>query len=254
MARATLERKAVNLYARAAVTTLFRRPVRMRNRLPLISFSFDDFPQSAVEAGGTILETHGFRATYYASLGLMGTRTPVGDIFSAEDLSNVVSREHELGCHTFAHCHSWQTAPKLFEHSILENRDRLKTLVPEASFKTFAYPKSGPRPHTKRRAARHFTCCRAGGQTYNVGVADGCLLSAYFLEQARHDVDSVMRLIDRNSEACGWLIFATHDVCDTPSRFGCSPKFFDDVVRMASRSGAIVLPVAKAWDVVCGTV
>jgi peptidoglycan/xylan/chitin deacetylase (PgdA/CDA1 family) len=242
--------RAQGFYRRLASTSLFRDPITMRNGVPLISFTFDDFPRSAYHVGGTILKTHGLRGTYYASLGLMGTHAPVGEIFSREDLDNVVADGHELGCHTFAHCHSWNTAPKVFERSIVENERRLRKLLPEASFKTFSYPIADPRPHTKRRAAKHFPCCRFGGQTYNAGVTDRYLLSAYFLEQERYAPDSVKRMIDRNSDACGWLIFATHDVCDMPTRFGVTPRFFEDIVRHASRSGAEILPAGEAWEIV----
>lgn len=221
----------------------------MRNETPIISFTFDDFPRTAYHIGGTILRSHGARGTYYAALGLAGTVEPVGEIFTREDLANLVAEGHELGCHTFGHCHSWNTAPAAFERSIVENARRLSEWVPEASFTTLAYPLSGPRPNTKRRAVSHFSCCRAGGQTYNGSVVDRGLLSAYFLEQAEH-LDAVKRIIDRNSAACGWLIFATHDVSGTPSRWGCSPGFFEDVVRYASHAGVTVLPVGEAWDVV----
>jgi peptidoglycan/xylan/chitin deacetylase (PgdA/CDA1 family) len=48
----------------------------MRNREPMISFTFDDFPRSALHVAGRILEDHGIAGTYYVSLGLMGTLTP----------------------------------------------------------------------------------------------------------------------------------------------------------------------------------
>jgi hypothetical protein len=252
MTLGTVAKKVESVYSRVAYGYLFRKPVKMRNLFPIISFTFDDFPRSAYEAGGSILQTHGFHGTYYASLGLIGRHSPVGDLFSRDDLSKVVADGHELGCHTFDHCDAWSTAPATFERSILENQRCLDELLPVASFRTLAYPISGPRPHTKRRAARHFPCCRFGGQTYNADFADRYLLSAYFLEQGKHDPDSVKRMVDRNSNACGWLIFATHDVSETPSRFGCSPGFFEDVVLAASRSGASVLPVGEAWDIVHG--
>jgi len=43
----------------------------------------------------------------------------------AEDVSALVARGHELGCHTFDHCHSWDTKTKVFERSILENKAAL---------------------------------------------------------------------------------------------------------------------------------
>jgi peptidoglycan/xylan/chitin deacetylase (PgdA/CDA1 family) len=245
----SLPARAVGRYRRLACTSLFRNPVKMRNEAPIISFTFDDFPRSAYYTGGAILRAHGFRGTFYAAFGLAGTLEPVGKIFSREDLVKLVADGHELGCHTFGHCHSWNTAPAAFERSIIDNARRLHELLPEAVFKTLAYPLSGPRPNTKRRAARHFSCCRGGGQTYNAAVVDRGLLSAYFLEQAKHP-DFVKRMIDGNADACGWLIFATHDVCETASPWGCTPGFLDDIVRYASRSGASVLPVGQAWDLV----
>src|SRR5205823_532211 len=140
MTLGTFGQRAMGLYSRIAYRSLFRNSVEMRNHAPVISFSFDDFPRSAYEAGGAILRTHGLYGTYYTALGLMGRPTPVGDIFSPEDLSNVVADGHELGCHTFGHCHAWNTAPDVFESSIIKNQRRLNELLPGASFKTLAYP------------------------------------------------------------------------------------------------------------------
>ena len=53
----------------------------MGNDRPLISFSFDDFPRSALFTGGALLEQYGVAGTYYASLGLMGKTSPTGEIF-----------------------------------------------------------------------------------------------------------------------------------------------------------------------------
>src|SRR5688572_17079258 len=74
----------------------FRRPLRLRNPVPYISFTFDDFPRSSLVVGGAILERFGLRATYYASLGLMGTETASGPIFAEEDLRRLLAHRHEL--------------------------------------------------------------------------------------------------------------------------------------------------------------
>ena len=60
---------------------------------------------------------------------------------------------------------------------------------------------------------------------------------------------AVKRLIDQNAQARGWLILATHDVHDTPSRFGCTPAFFEQVVQWSLESGARLLPVVEALEV-----
>src|SRR2546429_713431 len=159
-------------YQRTTSRLFCRRPFAINTEIPIISFTFDDFPRSALLAGGAILKSLGLAATYYAAFGLMGKQAPTGAMFLPEDLKTLLRNGHELGCHTFSHCHSWETRTSVFEKSIIDNRIALGELIPGASFKTFSYPISPPRVRTKREVARHFACCRCGGQTFNVGTAD----------------------------------------------------------------------------------
>jgi hypothetical protein len=185
-------------------------------------------------------------------LGLLDREEPVGRICSVGHLTAAVADGHELGCHTFGHCDAWETRPTAFEASILENRQALWRISPAASFETMSYPIGSPRPDTKRRTGRHFAACRGGGQRNNVGVMDLNQLRAFFLEQSRERPDAIWRLIERNRAEGGWLIFVTHDVTSSPSRFGCTPEFFEDVVRRSLASGARVLPVGLALSHVIG--
>jgi hypothetical protein len=223
----------------------------MHNTVPYISFTFDDFPRSALYTGGNILKRYGLRATYYASFGLMGKEAPTGMIFVPDDIKELLAQGHELGCHTFAHCHAWETSPRVFEDSIIKNKRALDELVPGAAFRSFSYPIVGPQPATKRRAGRYFACCRGGGQTFNSGRTDLNLLKAYFLEKSIDNPCSVKEVIDKSCQAHGWLIFATHDIDEIPTRYGCTPSFFQDIVKYSLSSGARVLPVAGALDAIC---
>ena len=234
-------------YQRTVASRLYRRPVPMLNSEPLVSFTFDDFPRSALTVGGEILERHGARGTYYASLGVMGKHEAAGLMFEQRDLAAVIARGHELGCHTYDHLNAWETAPEVFEESVLKNRAALERLVPGASFGSLSYPKLPPRPATKRRVGRHFTCCRCGDQRLNQGVADANHLFAFFLEMSRGDFEPIAALVAENARVKGWLIFATHDVCEEPSPYGCTPQFFEKAVRCSLDSGARVLPILKGW-------
>ncbi len=239
---------------RNSARRLFRRPQQIHLKRPLISFTFDDFPRTALFEGGAILKSLGAAGTYYTALGLMGKDSPSGAIFVKEDLAKALEDGHELGCHTYSHCHSWRTSTTQFEDSVRRNNEALCELLPGAQFKSFSYPLSEPRPMTKRAVSRHFLCCRAGGQTLNTGTADLNQLSAYFLERARGGIAEIRDLIDRNREERGWIVFATHDVSTQPSPYGCTPQFFRDVVQYAVESGAEVLPVIGALDVVRASV
>jgi peptidoglycan/xylan/chitin deacetylase (PgdA/CDA1 family) len=180
----------------------------------------------------------------------MGTQAPTGRIFEADRLRGLVGRGHELGCHTFAHCHAWDTRPEDFEASIRRNAGALAELNPGAVFKTHAYPIGCPRPGTKRRAGRHFACCRGGGQRLNAGRVDLNNLAAFFIEKSRDNLPALRDMVRQNAQRGGWLIFATHDVCETPTSFGCTPAVFESLLQCVADSGARVLPVGRAWDAI----
>lgn len=245
----SISSRVQGFYQRKTASLLFRRPFTTKSRQHLISFTFDDFPRSALLTGGAILNKYGSSGTYYACLGLMGQEAPTGKMFVARDLATLFDQGHELGCHTFSHCDSWDTSSETFERSIIQNREALQRLIPGAEFQTFSYPISLPRPRTKAKVAKYFAGCRAGGQTLNAGRMDLNHLAAFFLEQCHEDFEAVKNLIDRAHEEDGWLIFATHDIAEDHTRFGCTPKFFEQVVRYSKRSGARILPVSQALEV-----
>lgn len=242
--------RIIGRYQRTVSRYFYRRFYQLKNGSAIISFTFDDFPRTALEQGGEILTKFKTVGTYYASLGLMGQESPAGKVFLPEDLNILINQGHELGCHTFKHFHSWNTNPEIFESSIVENRRALNKVLPSYSFRTFSFPICVPKPQIKKRVSKHFECCRSGGQKYNNGVIDLNALSAYFLEKSRHSPEIAKNIIDQTCASNGWLIMATHDVCNFPSPFGCTPQFFEEIVRYAANSGAKLLPVAKAWDII----
>lgn len=240
--------RSQNYYRRNSASWFYKKPVLVAPDRPLISFTFDDFPKSALFTGGAILNRFGFSGTYYVSLGLAGKEILTGLMFDIDDLSSVIERGHELGCHTFSHCNSWEASPEEFEQSVIENSQALSRILPGEKFKSFSYPISLPRPETKKRTASHFLCCRAGGQTINAGESDLNQLSSFFLEKSRDNIQAVKDIIDRNRNERSWLIFATHDIAEHPTPYGCTPEFFEEVVQYAADSGAQVLPVVKAVE------
>src|SRR6267378_2346187 len=102
-------RRLQGYYQRRAASLLFRRPFMISTRRPVISFTFDDFTQSAVLIGGAILNHFDLAGTYYASLGVIGKELRSGRIFGWADLRLIHEQGHELGCHTVSHCHSWES-------------------------------------------------------------------------------------------------------------------------------------------------
>jgi peptidoglycan/xylan/chitin deacetylase (PgdA/CDA1 family) len=244
-----LLKRVVGKYRRLSAEWLCRRKSTIRSSIPIVSFTFDDAPRTAFTVGGGILRSAGARGTFFVSFGLLGLTTEVGIIAFPDDLIRAVAEGNELGCHTFDHLDTWETSSDKYVKSVIANRQALDKMLPGVSFKSFAYPKSLPRPVVKRRLEKYFVCCRGGGQTINTGTVDLNLLNTCFLDRRTGiDMNFVERLIDYNTLRKGWLIFATHDVTDDPSRYGCAPRFFSSVVDYADRSGALILPISEAYD------
>jgi peptidoglycan/xylan/chitin deacetylase (PgdA/CDA1 family) len=236
-------------YRRTSAERFCRRMGLVGTSVPIISFTFDDAPRSAFSTGGEILKLNGIRATFFVSFGLLGRQTEMGPIATRNDLVNAVKEGHELGCHTFDHLDTWQTTTEKFIESVIRNQKALGRILPSTTFRTFAYPLSQPRPAVKSMLERYFICCRGGGQIPNIGMTDLNLLKAYFLDRRNNlDIEQVKKVIDYNSSRQGWLIFATHDIAENPSPYGCTPEFFREVVEYSARSGALLLTVGETCE------
>jgi peptidoglycan/xylan/chitin deacetylase (PgdA/CDA1 family) len=241
-----LIRRIANGWRRYTIERFARRDIRLRGDVPYVSFTFDDFPRSAWAEGGRILRRYGVHGTYFVSFQLLGGDSPSGPIASLDDVREVVADGHELGCHTFGHLDGSVVSAAEFEQSIEDNHRALVESGLDAAFDVFAYPLNGPRIRSKGVAGAHFTGCRFGGQTFNVGLTDLNLLKAFFIDaRSRADMASIARLIAANADSRGWLIFATHDVEARPSNYGCAPETLDRIVQLSLASGATLLPMSR---------
>ncbi len=236
-----------NIYFRYRSYSLEKRVAYWHSDKPVISFTFDDFPRSAYQVGGRILERFGVCGSFYASFGLRGTRTATGDMFKDDDLKGLLQSGHELGCHTYNHLDAWKTPAGLFEESIRKNISACENLIPGYSMRTFAYPRNNPHPKIKALAAWYFRASRGGRQMINEKTLDLNLIKSFFINyKNRNDPDFFLELIRRNAEDKHWLVFSTHDVDDVVSPHGCSRDVFEEIVAKSVESGALVLPVHEA--------
>jgi peptidoglycan/xylan/chitin deacetylase (PgdA/CDA1 family) len=105
-----------------------RRPVPLGNRGPIVTFSFDDFPRSALTNGADIVERFGALATYYVAMGLMGTTNDLGEQFRCADLHSLVERGHEVASHTFSHFSAQRTPFGVFKQDVDPERRRFRKI------------------------------------------------------------------------------------------------------------------------------
>src|SRR5579863_3853409 len=124
---------------RKALCALARRDVLIPCG-PLISFSFDDFPRTALTVGGSILQEAGVRGTYYAAPGLIGTLNHLGQHFCREDLLDLLAAGHELASHTYSHASARATRLANYVHEVEKGYQTLAGTLGLKTSRQFAYP------------------------------------------------------------------------------------------------------------------
>lgn len=220
-----------------------RKPVRLRNIGPVVTFTFDDFPRTAYTVGGTILKEFGARGTFYAALGLVNSTNLSGEHFRIDDLYSLVGDGHELGSHTLHHLSSHNLSAPGFLQEVREGRSALQQVLGVAVSNNFAYPYGAVTLRTKRDVGREMLSCRGNYRGVNGPLVDLSLLRANPLYGDTEQLDFVRRLVSANAELNGWLIFYTHEVRKSPSQHGCTPALLESAIKIALDSSMRLLTV-----------
>jgi peptidoglycan/xylan/chitin deacetylase (PgdA/CDA1 family) len=175
-------------------------------------------------------------------MGLAGINRVVGPMFSAEDVRAAHYAGHEIACHTFSHPDCRELKGSAIQDEIRDNATAVRSVVADRSLVNFAYPYGAVSPTAKRTFGVRFRTCRGICPGINYRFVDLADLKAIALYDASFCENEMRRLVDHNQSVGGWLIFYTHDVVDTPSPFGCTPRELETVVNYAARRTTI-LPI-----------
>lgn len=212
---------------------------------PIISFSFDDVPVSALSNGAAILERYGVRGTFYAAGGLAGTTHEGQSMLKDDGYRELVQRGHEIGHHTFAH-RTPRALGRGYAADLVENDTYLEPILGGPAH-NFAYPYGRSSSAARDLVARRFRSGRGVENGINRSASDLDLLRAVGIE-GHMQASELMPWIDDVIASPGWLIFLTHDVQERPSVFGTTPAILDALVARSIASGAEVLTVDAALD------
>jgi len=225
---------------------LFAKTALMCNQRPIVSFTFDDFPRSAVSNGANILEKYEVRGTYYVTGAFCAQVVDGVAQYHASDLWRLVNAGHEIGCHTFSHRRVSTLNARELKQEIKFNAEFVARHLPDTMMHTFAYPFGDISFSATLKLQGMFASCRSIESGLNIGNADLGRLRAIRLYDAVIDRNGIHSLIKQTIATNAWLIFYTHDVDDEPSRFGCRPGLFEHAVKTAVSANAEVLPVCSA--------
>ena len=224
-----------------------RRNLRFKLERPIISFTFDDFPRSALTNGAQRLEAQDWRATFYVAAGLMGIENHHGESFTETDLALLQSNGHEIAGHTFSHLDCSQCSAEQINAEIERNNTALTALGVTDTIEHFAWPYGTATAAHKTALGRYFKSMRGvrSGVHHN-SVDLNCLKSTPLFSGA--EFETALEQVQALNKRPGWLIFFTHDVRDEPSKWGITPQDFEKIIEAVKVSGADVLPVGKALN------
>ncbi len=221
-------------------------PFRMRNAAPMVTFTFDDVPETALTNGAAMLEAEGWRGTFYLNAGLLGTRTPDWRLIGPEGVKALALRGHEIGCHTFSHPRTDLIEPAVLKDEIARNAATLQALVPRLAIENFAYPFGVGTNGSKRLLKARFRSSRGINAGVNSGKVDLQYLKAMPLIDSLTTPAAVDAILDETVASNGWVIFYTHDVVERPSAFGSSIELFAHALRALAARGLRAMTVADA--------
>lgn len=221
-------------------------PFRLRNQRPMVSFTFDDFPESAAAAGTSIFEQYDAKATFYVAGDLVDKWCGHWQGVGADAIVELHRRGHEIGCHTFSHLPATDLDAARFAAEIEKNRRYLLGLDPSIEIENFAYPYGLGSVWRKPLLAKNFRSSRGIIPGVNRGTVDLHYLRSTPLVNHHIDIDGIDRVFDELVAGNGWLIFYGHDVADEPSPFGCTPALLRHALDAAARRNVAIMTVASA--------
>ena len=228
-----------------------RRDIRFTLDRPLISFTYDDCPLSAVTHGLKPLEREAWRGTVYVASKLFETTNHHGLHMSADDAVAVAHNGHEIGGHSYSHIDGNLTPIDDFMDDVARNQNVLSDLG-IAPCRTFAYPFGEVTPALKTALSKQFTGLRGIAPKAMVGRADLNQIASYPVFQG-HDTTCAIAAIKASADRPAWITLFMHEVSPNPSQWGCTPPEMQAVIKAVKDVNARVLPVADAIDFLKGS-
>jgi peptidoglycan/xylan/chitin deacetylase (PgdA/CDA1 family) len=238
-------RSKISAVRNRVLAAAHQRTAELGNSGPVISFTFDDFPRTALTSGGAILEAQGLRATYYTAMSMMSTVNHLGDQFVPKDLNTLLHAGHELASHTFHHLSARKVSAAKYREDTNEGQRAIQQLTGQSGPTSFAYPYGQVTLATKKAMGADVSSARGIRPGINGPVIDLNLLLANSLYGDLSHQAAARELILENERRRGWLIFYTHDVQAAPSPYGCTPELLDAVVKFAAQRQARILTVGE---------
>ncbi|MEH6546675.1 MAG: polysaccharide deacetylase family protein, partial [Sneathiella sp.] len=207
----------------------FARYISVNSKLmtfekPIVSFTFDDCPRSAITVGAKMLKDRGVQGTFYLCGALTSGHENGLSCQTEDDLAYLVENGHELASHLFNHKRCEELSEDQLASEIKQSKNYLYGVTGRSGPLSFSYPFGSINLRAKKMVAEQFVTGRGINPGVNAGKIDLSCLKANALYEGFASEKSISDLIDEARQKVGWLILYTHDVQEAPSPYGVKPK------------------------------
>ncbi len=211
---------------------------RLDNAAPIVSFTFDDVPESAHSRGAAMLEARRARGTYYVATALVGRRSADWTLIDRGEIADLHERGHEIALHTHEHRAVGSYSVRELRADLDKNRAELRRIHPGIDPQNFAYPYGMAAFARKLQLSSLVRSSRGVKPGINAGAFDAQFIKCVELADAHLTPGRRCELhLDAVVAQKGWLVFLTHDISAAPSRYGCSIGLFQRALDEVAARG-----------------
>jgi peptidoglycan/xylan/chitin deacetylase (PgdA/CDA1 family) len=238
-------KELVNRFDTRLSRIVARAPRVLKTSGPIVSFTFDDIPATALR-GADLLEGVGARGTFYIAAGLLGMAGTPGRHADQQEVSELCGRGHEIGCHTYSHARAASCSKSGFAAELDRNRDFLADVFGVVP-KSFAFPFGSVSTSTKYVARARYSSCRTTRSLVQTTAFDAAGLGGFPVYSDPEHLRACDEVIEKNAGGKNWVILYTHDVERVPSAYGCQP---DHLRHLIQRCKALAYKFFTVADVI----
>ena len=224
----------------------FASPLRLPGTQAMVSFTFDDIPDSAATVGAPMLADYGGLGTFYVAGSLVNRWSGHWDGIDPDGIVKLRHDGHEIACHTFSHRRAIDLDAAAMAAEIARNKRYLESLDASIALENFAYPFGLATLARKRQLTGSFRSARGILPGVNSGTVDLQFLRATPLIDKDIDRAGIDDVFEEAVATGGWLIFYTHDIAQSPSPWGCTPGLLRHALDAARRHDMPMVSVAEA--------